>query len=225
MRIVFQVVNSFSDNTYPYRHISKYSTADYACWYPQCTQDIAKLKDFQAAGLSKWTSLAETLRGDAEVVRQFDRLETMFLLTDHFNLTQCDQDFPTVLTVQKAVYDKVFNICLIEAIKQNALDYTSNMTALEDIIMYLDADTHQQVYVCGADADCKNSVESSAQSQLTYEENRALVLVDWYEKRMLFDNVNSVRECVQFKTFEQVGDLKKIINTVEDCLSYVMTIR
>lgn len=215
---MLQGVVSFSDNTYPYRHIDKYTTTDYVCWYPQCKQDIATVKDSQAVTLSKWNSLAPTLRNDADVVKQFARLETMFQYANYFNLTQCIQDFDQVLTLQEAVYNNVFNICVAESTKQNLLDYTSDMSALIDIVIHLDADTKHWVLQCGPDNECKQHVESSALDQLQNEEQRGLILIDWYEKKMLFDNVNSVTECVEFKTFEQVGDMKKIINTVEDCL-------
>ena len=222
---MLQVAASFSDNTYPYEQIDNYKTADYACWYPQCTKDIANVKDLQAAALSKWDDLKSMLWSDSEVVKQFARLETMFDNSNYFNLSQCIQDFDQVLTLQKAVYNNVFNICLAEATKQNILDYVTNMTALINIIIHLDADTNQEVYQCGSDNECKQNVESSALSQLTYEENRATVLADWYERKMLFDNVHSVRECVEFKTFEQVGDVKKIVNTVSNCLIRLFNFR
>lgn len=222
---MFQSADSFSDITYPYRHIDKYTTADYSCWYPQCSQDMATLKDFEEKALSKWDSLARTLWDGAEVVIQFERLETIFTYANYFNLSQCIQDFDVVLTLQKDIYENIYNVCVAEATMQNMIDYVTNMTALKNIIMYLDADTRQQVLQCGSDNDCKQNVESYALQQLTYEENRGLYLVDWYEKKLLFDNVNSVRECVEFKTFELIGDIKKIVNTVEDCLSYLSTIR
>lgn len=222
---MFQSVDSFSDNTYPYRHISKNSTANnYTCWYPQCTEQVDVLKHQLTNYLLSW-SVSWPLFQSNEISIQFQRLNNVFMYAEVMNMTQCNQDFRDVLTLHMDVYNDMFNVCMPEATKQNQVDIVSNVNALLDEIKRLDADTHQRAINCGSDAECKVNVEKAAEEQFTYKANRCNMLMDWYWSQSSFNNLSRQFDCLRLKTFGMIEDMKKIANTIEDCFAYLIAMQ
>lgn len=192
------------------------------CHYEFCRQYIQGINRYQSDALIYWSNIVRQLKNESEIVQQFGRLEDIFNIAQSYKYGSCIQDFDIVLTAQKMAYDHVYEVCAIEGTNDNMVSYRMNMTAMRHTIQLIDLNTYYAYVRCQGNRNCQNEKLTASDTQLKIFESHSTRKIDWLEKKLIFDNINDVRECLKSKTEEQVQDLKKITTTVEQCISYLI---
>lgn len=221
--LCFQFANGAKKDTYLYEHLTKNSVEEYVCHYEFCRQYIQGINRYQSDALVFWSKTVQQFKYESEIVQLFGRLEDMFHMARTYKCQSCVQDFDIVLTAQKMAYDHVFEVCAVEGTNDNLVNYRLNMSSIRRAIQLIDLNTYYAFVRCEGDNTCQHEKLTAGDNELQTVETHSVRKIDWLEKKLIFDNINSVKECLQIKTEEQVQDLKKIIATVEQCISYLMT--